>query len=88
MLGLVKLYVGALIGLSAVAGSLWLFWRAGVRERAAERWEAERPPLPRDTFQMVQWKERMPAAVRRLAVWVYGAPLAAMTLALWLFHDA
>jgi hypothetical protein len=88
MLGLAKLYVGSFAALTVVAGCLWLFWREGVRERALERWEAEKPPLPLDTFQKVQWQERAPSLARRLALWVYAAPLGLVTLLLWLFHDA
>ncbi len=87
MLGLLKLYAVALVALTLVAGCLWMYWREGVREDAARRWEADRPPLPRETFQKVAWEERQPSAVRRLAVWAYLAPLAALTAMVWFVNE-
>jgi hypothetical protein len=87
VIGLVKLYAVALLALSLVAGCLWMYWREGVREEAALRWEADRPPLPRETFQKVEWQARQPAAIRRLAVWAYAAPLLAITAAIWLLNE-
>ena len=88
MLGLIRLFAMFLVLLTVVYWSLLLYLRAGERERLEERWEAERPPLPRHTYVDNGLRAWRGPLRRRLFVGVYVVPIAVVCGLIYVFNYA
>jgi hypothetical protein len=76
------------VALTVVYWSLWKFIQAGQKERLAEEWRREQPPLPEHTHVEIGLRRRAPATHRKLVIGVYVVPLTVTAVVIYLFNTA
>jgi hypothetical protein len=76
------------VALTVVYWSLWKYVEAGQKERLAEEWQRERPPLPEHTHVEIGVKRQAPALHRKLVIGVYVIPLTVTAAVIHLFNTA
>lgn len=75
MIPIARLLLVLVVALTVVYVSLWFYFRAGMRERLAEKWTRDRPPLPEHTFVANGLRDYEPPLRRKLFLGVYVIPL-------------
>jgi hypothetical protein len=74
------------VALTVVYWSLWQYMRAGHKDRLAEEWARDRPPLPRHTHVEIGLREAAPRLRRQLILWVYVVPVSVVTATILIFN--
>ena len=75
MIPLTRLYLVLAVALTVVYVSLWFYSRAAMRDRLAEQWQRDQPPLPEHTFVENGLRDAIPGLRRKLIIGVYVIPL-------------
>ncbi|PWJ12084.1 hypothetical protein [Jannaschia seohaensis] len=76
MIPISRLLLVLVVALTVVFVSLWFYFRAGERERLAEQWAREQPPLPEHTHIENGLRAYEGGLRRKLILGVYVVPLA------------
>ncbi|UWQ19031.1 hypothetical protein [Jannaschia sp. M317] len=78
MLGLLRLAVVLLIGLTVIYWALVFYFRAGEKDRLEREWAETQPPLPEETFVRNGLRDYQGSLRRKLLWAVYIIPISAI----------
>ncbi|WP_179378552.1 hypothetical protein [Jannaschia marina] len=88
MFALLRLFVVLMVLLTIVYWALVFYFRAGERDRLEAEWEAEQPPLPRDTYVENGIREYRRSLRRKLLWGVYIVPIGTICILIYVVNYA